>query len=189
MHIELSWHGAGEAAKWVAGVMTAVGVIWLSVKAIAPRLRSYAVGHFAAHDMGLEFGPEAGKVVKRLLTELNNHKTISSEMLNVLSEILEVGFYICTADGKCIYISPELEKWFGMSTERARDYGWLEAIKDQQSCHAAWKFSVENNTPYHCEYEFCDVSAKHPVWQKAFTKAAKMHDTPFYVGFVRKQSE
>jgi PAS domain-containing protein len=102
---------------------------------------------------------------------------------------LEIGVYVCGADGKCNWCNDYLCEAFGLDSKEMAGHGWLSAIesRDRIRVHAAWQSSVESELPYEERYR---VTPKDDTdsWD-AITEAwpVKVDNKILcYVGYVRR---
>ena len=84
-----------------------------------------------------------------------------------------ISFWISDESGECIYASPGLCKVMGRSESEIRGNGWMAWLhpEDKEKVVAAWKFTVDNHSPFDETYRLKKSNGKWvKVWAQAFPK-------------------
>lgn len=95
------------------------------------------------------------------------------ENIRVSMNLQGVAFWSSNQDGECVYASPALCKIMGRTESEILGNNWVAWIvaEDKERVFNAWKFSVENKTPFDEIYTYHRSDGTEiKVWGLAFHK-------------------
>ena len=113
----------------------------------------YSTGVHVIRDIEIQFGKNAGKVIKDIMMQRGRDILIDEMRLDIIENAVGIGIFICNDIGECTYANKTLALMFGMDQTGMLNYGWVGPIVDKPTAMAEWKFSVANNTPYRATYQ------------------------------------
>lgn len=170
----------------VVGAIAALSASTIaSVKWALPIGRRMWRAHATAEDIAREFGTDAGRKLRAVVSNLSAQVGIA-QIKHQLSEThLGIGVYVCSFDGRCEYVNPVLCGMFGLQESEMMGWGWLRVITEPARVHEAWKFAVANHLPYREKYTI--ASGKESV--DYYTEAYPVMEDGMvikYLGVVKK---
>ncbi|MGI2336590.1 MAG: PAS domain S-box protein [Dehalogenimonas sp.] len=95
----------------------------------------------------------------RDITEFRQKEALlknSEERFRTLSNLLPVGIYLTTPEGKCLYTNPTWLKMAGLTIEQALGDGWIQGLhpEDREIVFTNWQKMTASNGQWGCEYRF-----------------------------------
>ncbi len=93
----------------------------------------------------------------------------SEERYRYLAEAIPQLVWTTDAEGKCNYVNKKLCEYIGLTFEQSLDYGWLDAIHqdDVESAYKVWLDTIKNGNLYEDEYRLKRASDGSYRWQLA----------------------
>ena len=140
------------------------------------------------------FGPEPAEAIKECIQSIERGQTIADLERELFAHELELGLYVCDADGSCTEANETLADLFGLEREKFKGLGWTEAIapNERKRVYESWMFSVKSGCAYNEKYT---VHNKHTgeIFEVK-TKALAVIDEDLdevirYVGYVKKSGQ
>lgn len=119
------------------------------------------------HEMNFNNGGSIKDVVNRIEARIKNLENNQRVVMNVQN----IAFWESNENGFVTYVSPALCKLVGRSESEILGNNWVSCIDpvEKESVFDAWKFSIENNTPFDQEYTYKKESGELVrVWGLAF---------------------
>jgi PAS domain-containing protein len=127
-----------------------------------------------------------------IMTELRrmNMMLIKQDAANAAKmSAINLAYYECDSEGKCIVASPALCRIFGLSQDQMLGTGWTSVIEDKHSAWSQWQKSVQDDLDYDANYTIKNpLTGKKVIlhtWAQRYAlpeEFAESHAT--YIGFV-----
>lgn len=172
----------------VGGLVAAWGFLVLMRRRFSIACRAFSI-LCRLHD---SLGPNADA---QIINALEEGSKIRAELLlrmQLVERHLDIGVYLCDADGKCVFASSILCEQFGLDSQEMLGFGWSAVIptKQRQRVVEYWQSCVSGGIPYSDQYEINNaVTGRH---LRVITEAYKVeHDdhATFYLGWVKPKTE
>ena len=110
-----------------------------------------------------------GVVAGREITERKRAEEAlrrSEQLYRAIGESMDYGVWVCEADGRNIYASPNFLKLVGITQEQCSSFGWGNVLHpdDAKRTIAAWKECVRTGGTWDIEHRFRGVDGQwHPI--------------------------
>lgn len=172
----------------LAGAVALASSCLAAVKWAVPIGRRMWAAHATAEDIAREFGKDAGKKLRSVVSDLSAQVSIA-QIKHALNEThLGIGVYVCGFDGRCEYANPVLCEMFGLQESEMKGWGWLRAVTEPARVHEAWKFAVQNELPYRESYTVETHGQTVDFYTEAFP-VMEGDQVVKYLGVVKRKHE
>lgn len=144
--------------SWIAGILAAIvsiaGSVYSIVRWIMPWFRRAWRAMTLADEMHNHFGNNSPKKILKLIDQINHSQGVTAAQIQVMSEFLDLGTYVCDSDGKCTATNKVLCRMFGLDSQQMLGHGWLAGLsqEDQVRVFEHWHQCVKNRLPYRESY-------------------------------------
>lgn len=107
-----------------------------------------------------ELVPNGGHSVKDLISKIDySLKKISSKLSIVFNFQRDIGIWESDKDGNCIFINEILSGLLGISSEQARDNGWVLGVHPDDRNHVfnEWTLAVKQHRAFSLKYRMHNI--------------------------------
>lgn len=184
MYEYLKW-GAENYGSIIAFSGTGLSIFLFFRRWIFNAIRSINIG-IKFHNV---FGDKPVEKIKETHDKLSHEANKLSIRLDIHEKYLSIGLFICEPkEGRCIWTNDYLNSLFGLDSSDMHGYEWMSAIRqeDKEKVYNHWKFSIDHNTPYECEYSIINQRSKElkRVIATAVAAVDESGETVCYVGYI-----
>lgn len=163
-------------------ILTAIGLLgggigWGWVQVIKPAMKEARDKKKKLYDMVAKIHHEInfnnGGSIKDAVFRIESRIARLEDNQRIVMNVQNVAFWESDENGFVTYASPALCKLVGRSESEIMGNNWVSCIEptEKESVFEAWRFSVENNTPFDEEYNYRKEDGKLiKVWGLAFHK-------------------
>lgn len=160
----------------LAGLATTWKWIWVPSSKIVSNINAIhdlAKNHLPVLiKMAEEFRPNGGSSMKDALNRLEQRQVLNQSMFKMLIKWNGVAFFESNAKGECVWVSPKLADFAGISEEKFLGNGWINGVyhEDRDRVWEEWQDAIAQKRDFSLTYRLNEIS---PIEIKAYATAQK----------------
>jgi len=185
----MEWKKWDDALGLPATLLACIGVV-LSVFVAGYRWTCHAFRTVRlAVSFRSHFGDDPAAQIRDLLDRLRHFDTEATVRFEIVSRHLDIGIYVCSADGRCSYTNDVTCEIFERDSHSLIGYGWLDAIEGDERIRVfeRWDAAVKNQLPYSEEYWIRGARSGNRVRIRTKAYAGKVDGQVIcFIGYVER---